>query len=255
MEAAPEDDGVRLAFYERLAESELFLLLERDAGADAIEPRVLTLSSGPLVAAFDTEDRLADFAGAEAAFAAMPGRRLFGMLAGQNVAGQGLALGLNLGVAPSAFLMPPEAIGWLAATLGDGPTEVDARIAELAAPSGLPERLLLALDRKLARAGGLARSAYLARVTYEGGRNGHLLALIDAEAGARGALAAEVAEALTFSGLEAGELDVAFLSSDDPVFDRLARVGLRFDLPDPPQAVQTVPAAPGMDPDRPPRLR
>ena len=31
MEAAPEDDAARLRFYERLADSELFLLLRRGA--------------------------------------------------------------------------------------------------------------------------------------------------------------------------------------------------------------------------------
>jgi hypothetical protein len=34
---------------------------------------------------------------------------------------------------------------------------------------------------------------------------------------------------------------------------RLAKVGLRFDIPEPEEAPG--PAAPGMDPDRPPRLR
>ena len=250
MEAAPEDDAARLRFYERLAEGELFLLLDAPATGEALTPRILDLSTGPLVAAFDTEERLAAFAGAEADYAALPGRRLAGMLAGQ-----GVGLGLNLGVAPSAIVLPAEAMDWLADTLDQGPAEVDARIETLSPPKGVPEALLASLDRKLARAAGLAASAWLSGVTYADGRRGHLLAVIDAEAGAEPALAAEIAEALTFAGLEAGELDVVFLNADDPVTERLARVGLRFDLPEPPSAADPAPAAPGMDPDRPPRLR
>jgi hypothetical protein len=250
MEAAPDDEVPRLAFYERLAESELFLLLDRPAAADAVEPRMLELSTGALVAVFDTEDRLAAFAGDGADYAALPGRRLAGMLAGQ-----GIGIGLNLGVAPSAIVLPPEAVDWLAGTLGQGPAEVDARIETLTAPKGVPEALLAALDRKLARAAGLAASAWLSGVTYADGRRGHLLAIIDAEKGAEPVLAAEIAEALTFAGLEAGELDVVFLAADDPVTGRLARVGLRFDLPVAPAATGVSPSAPGMDPGRPPKLR
>jgi hypothetical protein len=62
-----------------------------------------------------------------------------------------------------------------------------------------------------------------------------------------------VGEALTFSGVEAGELDVAFFRPSDPAVARMAKVGLRFDLPEVEEpGAQT---APGMDPDRPPRLR
>jgi hypothetical protein len=250
MEAAPDDEAARLRFYERLAEGELFLLLDSPATGDALMPRVLDLSTGSLVAAFDTEERLAAFAGAGADYAALPGRKLAQMLAGQ-----GVGLGLNLGVAPSAILLPPEAMDWLAGTLGQGPAEVDARIETLTPPSGVPEVLLAALDRKLARAAGLAASAWLSGVTYADGRRGHLLAIVGAADGAEAALAAEIAEALTFAGLEAGELDVVFLAADDPVTERLARVGLRFDLPEAAVNAVRAPSAPGMDPDRPPKLR
>lgn len=258
MEADPDADAPRLAFYQRLAETELCLILEREARGEVVEPRVLRLSTGPVVTAFDTEERLAEFAGAEgsgaeAAYVALPGRQLVRMLAGQ-----GVALGLNLGVAPSAFLMPPEAVDWLAGLLSEAPREAGGRLREVTAPGGLPETLLTALDRKLARTGGLAACAYLAGVVYDDGRRGHLLALIDAEDGARAALAAEIGEALVFSGLDAGELDVAFFAAADAVSARLAKVGLRFDLPDPPAAPAVSapgPTAPGMDPDRPPKLR
>ena len=61
-------------------------------------------------------------------------------------------------------------------------------------------------------------------------------------------------EALTFSGLDAGELDVGFFEASDPLVARLAKVGLQFDLPDP-IAMPSPPGAPGMDPEKPPKLR
>jgi hypothetical protein len=73
--------------------------------------------------------------------------------------------------------------------------------------------------------------------------------------GAEPALARAVAAALTFSGIEAGSLDVGFFRTADPVAARLARVGLRFDLPEAPKSEPVAGTAPGMNPDAPPRLR
>jgi hypothetical protein len=62
-------------------------------------------------------------------------------------------------------------------------------------------------------------------------------------------------EALTFSGIEAGSIDVGFFDSADPLVGSLAVCGLRFDLPDPVQGQKTSMSAPGMDRDKPPLLR
>jgi hypothetical protein len=246
--ADPENEALRLRFFERLADGEMVLLLEREAEGGTLEPRVFDLEEGPVVLVFDREERLAGFTGGIAPYAALPGRVIAGLLRGQ-----GIGMGVNLGVAPSSMLLPPEAMDWLAETLDSGPEEVEAKPQEFTAPS-VPEAVIAALDAKLARAGGLAVAALLAGVVYEGGRRGHILALVDAAEGAEGALARAMNEALVFSGIEAGELDVVFLRGTDPVTEAMARVGLRFDLPKP-QVQDLSPAAPGMDPSRPPKLR
>lgn len=249
MEAAPNDDAQRLRFFERLADGELFLLLEVEPINDGpLEPRVFPVEDQSYVLAFDREQRLAEFAGS-APYAALSGRVLAQMLAGQ-----GIGLGLNLTVAPSEILLPPEAMDWLKDTLAHAPSETEAKPEEITPPHGLPEPLITALDGKLAIAGGLARVAYLAGVTYEGGAKSHLLAYVDHLPGSEGALAQLVAEALTFSGVEAGALDVAFFAPSDPMCAALARHGLRFDLPQP-EPQSTGPSAPGMDPNKPPILR
>lgn len=249
MTDAPDDGAARLKFYERLADGELFLMLSDEPDGENISPEVFDTAQGRFVLVFDREDRLAAFAGRVAPYAALPGRVLAGMLAGQ-----GLGLGLNLDVAPSSHLVPATAVDWLAETAANAPDEVEAHIAEIHPPAGLPETLLTALDAKLARAGGLAASAYLAGVTYDSGAKGHMLAFIDATDAAHGALAKAVAEALTFSGIEAGALDVGFFDASAPVSASLAKTGLRFDLP---EILRTAPAraAPGSDPDKPPMLK
>lgn len=250
MEAAPEDAQARLRFYERLADGELFLMLAEEALGDTLSPEIFELSDGRFVLAFDREERLSAFAGGRSVpYAGLSGRALARLLAEQ-----GLGLGLNLEVAPSSILLPAEAVAWLVETLAGAPAEAQEQIAEVAPPRGLPEALLGALDAKLAAAGGMAQAAHLVGVTYAGGGKGHLLAFTDAVPGAESALAQAVAEALTFSGIEAGALDVAFFAGTDPMALRLDRAGLRFDLPQQATA-QTRRAAPGSDPARPPILR
>ena len=248
MTAGPGDEGARRRFYEVLAASELCLLLAREAEGDAIEPAVFAPEEGRCVLAFDGEARLAEFAEGVAPYALVSGRALAALLAGQ-----GLGLGVNLGVAPPAILLPAEAVAWLAGMLPEAPEEIAARPVAIAAPRGLPEPLLRALDARLASLAGLAESAWLVAARYEDGGQGHLLAFVGPAPGAEAALAQAVAEVLAFSGLEAAALDVGFFAPGDAVLARMAGCGLRFDLPK--VAARADPVAPGSDPERPPRLR
>lgn len=250
MAAAPDDAGARLRFYERLVDSELYLLLDRESDGDTIDPQVFPMEDAQVVLVFDTDARLAAFIGGPAHFAALSGRKLM-----QLLAGQGIGLGLNFGVPESEIVLPAAAVEWVAQTLDNRPDVTEDRPDEVAAPGDVPERLLQGLDTKLASAVGLARFAYLVAVTYAGGRRSHLLAFVDAVPDAESALAAAAGEALTFSGLEAGSLDVAFLAASDPLAAKLARVGLRFDLPEPARTETAEITPPGMDPDSPPILR
>ena len=244
---ADADGPARLAFFDRLAACELYLMLNAEPADDALDPRIFETAEGTFVLAFDRADRLMEFAGGSAPYAALSGRVLAQMLTGQ-----GIGLALNPGVAPSEILLPSEALTWLAETLGQAPAEVVARPVEIFAPGALPPAFLTALDARLATATGLARMAYLVGVNYDTGARSHMLALIDAMPGAEAALAQTIGDALVLSGLEAGEIDVAFFAATDTIAARMARVGLRFDLPRFEPGPQ---APPGSDPDMPPRLR
>ena len=237
-----DDETARLRFFETLATSEVFVLLEAE-GSDT--PRVFSTEDGAFLLIFDREDRLATFAEGPAPYAALSGRAL-----AETVAGQGVGLGVNLGVAPSSILLPPEALDWLAETLSARPDEASATPVEVAPPGALPEGLLTGLDARLAAAEGFAKAAYLAAVTYADGRKGHLLAIVGAPEDAHGALAQSVSDALALSGVEAAALDVMFATEGDAVVEKLERVGLRFDVPEPVVAAPPVP-----DPTKPPKLR
>lgn len=249
MEAAPGDDAARLRFYERLADSELFLLLAGEAQGETASPELFPVEDVSFVLVFDREERLTAFTGRASAYAALSGRGIVDQLKGQGV---GLAVNLET---PSAILIPPEAVDWLAETVAHAPTEVEAQITAFHPPHGLPEVLIAALDTKLATARGLADCAFLAGTEDEMGRKSHVLAFIDAVPGAEGSLAKAASEALTFSGIEAGQMDVAFFRAAELHSAALARVGLRFDLPRAPEPQELNRAAPGSDPDKPPILR
>jgi hypothetical protein len=235
-------DADRLAFLGRLAEAELHLLLDAAEG-ETVTPRLFDVEGTRYALAFDLPERLEAFAGG-APTATLSGRRLAALLAAE-----GLGLGLNLEDAPSAQMLEPDAMAWLAETTGTGPLTAERRLSQIAPPGALPDALLAALDAKLGLAAGLARSGYLAQATYDDDTRGHVLAFIDAVPGAEDDIARAVSEALIFSGLEAGQLDVAFLRADAAVAGALARHGLRIDLPEP------EPTGPVRDPEAPPRLR
>jgi len=251
MAAAPEDVAARMRFYEALADSEVFLLLMGEAEGDVVEPEIVETEEGSYVLAFDSEERLADFTGRTAPYAALSGRALVEMLTGED-----LGVGLNLDVAPSSVLLPVEAVAWLSEMLAGRPEEAQGAV-EAIDPPRLAARVVAGLKAKLVRAGGLAAEAWLVAVRFDDGSEGHVLAFVGAVPGAEAALAKAVSEAMLFSGVEDGTLDVVFLESDDPLMARVAAVGERFDLPvpKPDGPVQVPGAAPGMDPARPPKLK
>ena len=245
MQAHPDDDALRLRYYAQLADAELILLLKHKSDGTDITPRVFDLDDGPVVLAFDSEEKLADFVGGIAPYVALPGRVI-----AQSLAGQGVGVGVNLGAA-SEMLLDGDAVAWLAQTLQATPVRAEARVETFAAPQ-VPAGLWQALQDKLR--GGAAGRALLTAVNYAGGRRGHMLALLDVDSAAQGALAQAASEALVFSGVEAGEMDVVYLSSTDPVVQAMARVAQAMDLTV--AVVQpAAPKPPGMDAERPPRLR
>ena len=248
-------DAEALRFYQVLADATLYLLLEREAEGERIHPKVFDLADGPVILAYDSEERLTAMGQGQSdgglPYAALPGR-----IVAQHLAGQGVALGLNFGSgAPSEVMLPPEAMGWLAEMLETVPEQLQAQPEAFFAPQGLPDALADALIFTLGGAAGLAQAALLVGVRYTGGRRGHILAVIGAHPAAEDPLARAMAEALAFSGVEAGELDVTFLAADDPVLAELARVARVFEVPQVTATEVVQRSAPGADPDRPPRLR
>ena len=249
MMAAPDSDIARLRFYERMADAELYLLLEAAPAGDQISPQMLERDGAQYLLAFDRAARLAQYAGDAAAYVALSGRNVAAMLEGQEI-----GIALNMDVAPSTILLPDTAIAWLRETLTHSAAQIEAKIESVLPPKGLPESLITSIDEKLATATGMAANAWLVGVQYEGGGRGHLLAFIDAIPRARDALVRAASEALTFSGIEAGAMDVGFFNHTDATVTKLMKVGLRFDLPQM-ETLQKTPRMPGSDPANPPILK
>ena len=102
MSASPEDDAARLRFYERIADSELYLLLTGEPQGDQVLPELFDVKDQKFALVFDREERLSSFVGRAAPYAGLPGRGLIQMLDGQDV---GLAAKiLDFGFAPALLL-------------------------------------------------------------------------------------------------------------------------------------------------------
>ncbi len=240
-----------LAFWRVFADAEVFVVLEREAVAEVLEPKVFDLSMGRMLLAFDTEERLATISDLPVPYAALPGRVVAGQLAGQ-----GLALGLNLGTgAASETVLPAEAMDWLAQMLTQNePEEREARIVRLALPL-LPEGVLHALQGLVPGQGVAA----LAQVEYVGGGWGHVMAFAGIAANDEARMARAVTEALAFSGLDAASLDLVFCAPESTLFGRIANAGQVMRPLMAPMPVEIplalAPQGPGTDPNRPPRLK
>ena len=245
-----ESEAARRAFFAALAAAELVLVLEAEVpdGGAKVAPMVLETEDGPLVLAFDTEARMVAFLGQGAATVTLSGRTLSQMLAPE-----GLGLGLNLEIAPSAIVLPADAMAWLA-ELSPVQAEVrEGQIVQLDPPRDVDPLLLQILDGRLASLVGMAEGACLAQAAYVNGGTALVLALAGVPEAGRPAVSQSLGEALSLAGRAEVALDVVFVEQSAAIWERLARVGLRFEMPQ--AAARSGPDIRGADPDRPPILR
>ncbi|MEM1360527.1 MAG: SseB family protein [Pseudomonadota bacterium] len=250
MAEKPDDEVSRLAYYGALADTELWVLLDKEPEDGQITPKLVPTGEGNFVMAFDSEERLADFARAPVPHLALPGRALIGF-----IAGQGVGLGVNVGVAPSETLLSSDTLAWLAPQLAQQPEELSPdRPVDFCPPSDLPEDLRNRLTARLAIGAGIARYAYLAGTVDATGQSGTLLAVVGALPGAETALAKAIAECVQFFSEQDREFKLAFLAENDPMIRHLEPVAHKIVFPEPKPVEHKMPQAPGSDPDKPPIL-
>ena len=247
MSADGDSQTHRMAFFEAVADAELIILLKEQALEMVLNLENLESAGKTFAVVFDTDGRLAEYASATAHYAALPGRKLVKMLAGQ-----GVGIALNPGVAPSSYLIAPQAVEWLASVVREEPEGVEQRIISVGPPASSTSALVTALDRKFSSFEGMAKQAVLASVVYLNGEHGNIVAFVDPIRDAETALAQAVYDVLKFNSAS-GNWSVGHFASSSSISTMLTKKGLVFDLPKAREPKSR--SAPGSDPDNPPRLR
>lgn len=245
-EAPAAGDAGMAAYYEVFAAAELFLAIEPGSlEAEAQRPLLFPVEGASTALVFDTEARLAAFMGDDAAYLALSGRAVVAMFAGR-----GVQLGVNLGAAPSATVLPAAAVDWAARALGQ-PIEMETGAGvSLTAPKGATPALLARIDARLAAIGPALAEAWLC-----GAGAGLMLVLALRDSAAERAVVGALAETARFAGGERAAFDIAVMRSDEPGLAAARKIGLGFEIAPPPGAAAEPAGGPGTDPARPPKLR
>lgn len=269
----PAVTAARLAVHAGLLAQDLVIPQTTAAAPGMLAPQIRLLSSGPAVLAFDSEERLADLAPEGADFVALSGRDLLQAMAAQDASEAALGLGLNLATPAAAFLLDGAGVRALAQLcLAPPPPPLDPQALSgigMHAPdtrSGIDPALLGGLlEQALGRHPGLADTARLAQMEAMPGLP-PLLVLALWNAGTDQAVTPkfeairDLTEAARLVALEAeaGGLGLAVVAPlpASPLARTFAEVGHRIAVhsPAPPRA-EAQPTAPGMNPEKPPRLK
>ncbi len=251
-------DAEMARFYDIFATTELFLMIDSDtldaaSAGGAPKPLIFPVEGVDTALVFDTETRLASFMEDGGAHLTLSGRALISMFRGT-----GAQLGLNLGDAPSATILPAPAIDWAAEALSQPIETTEIGDAVLTVPRAVMPDLLQALDAKLAGMGAVVAEAWLCGLGAGAGRGKPqpmVLCLGLREVQAEQQVVSALAETARFTGGDAPAFDIAVLPLEDAKMAAARKVGLGFEPTDPATQTRSEPAAPGMDPSKPPKLR
>jgi len=213
-------------FYETLAEARVYVLLDQAVDEGKYEPKVFSLKEASYLLAFDVPEQADELTGSNASTSPTLGMDLFKLLRGRKI-----GLGINMGGTTSATLISGETIDMICAyydgTAGE-PLVADADTSQfraLLAPQNFPDSLQNALTDNLAPLQGTYNKVVLLKAEYEEGKTGYIVAVSGAADAGRGAIAAAADAALATSRRGDIQLDVAFLALDDPMTNRIERVG------------------------------
>lgn len=183
-----------LRFYEGFATQRLIVPIE-DGDTDAIaRPQILSLETGDLALAFDTEARFNRFIGAPTEFVSLTGAEL-----ARALTPLGIGAALNPGVAPGETVLDVQALAWIAEHTG---AEVSVeeipggtRIQPLADPDAV---LLEVLGTRLTEMAGHIAEAWLVGAAAPEGGDAYLVVI--RPSGEAADLAAVIAAEITRIG-------------------------------------------------------
>lgn len=108
------------------------------------------------------------------------------------------------------------------------PADGNARLRALTAPRGFPDTLQQRLGEGLKNIGEKFTSAMLFQVEYVDGQTEYLIGFAGVADGQFDKVEDAVNAVLATSRRNSVQLGIAFLENDDPLFDRVSRVGLRI---------------------------
>ncbi|HSF94208.1 MAG TPA: SseB family protein [Thermohalobaculum sp.] len=186
--AETDADQDWMRFYEGFAAARLFVPLEGEAGETA-RPKTVTLATGAVALAFDSEARFSAFIDGPTDFAALTGAEL-----ARALAPLGVQVALNPGVSPCETVLDAGALGWIAKAAGAEVAVEETRL-RLAPPAAPDPALLEALATRIADMGDSVAEAWLAAPE---GQDGDLCVLRLSAAAA--ALTGEIAGEITRIG-------------------------------------------------------
>ena len=210
-----------------LADTNLFLLLEKEPSNEILEPKFIQLEGKNFALAFDSEESLSEFYGEAAAFAEVTGRVLAKMLLEEKI-----GLGINLGVSEGELLLPWEIIEWFVNVLDVAPNLVQTTPKKFLRAKAFPEVLFKALQEKLMPAVGLFDEIWICAVEYNEDESSHLICLMGAQNSAQQAIIKSINEVLSFNDIDLGNIDVAHFSYDDEVCTKIREIGIKLQFPE-----------------------
>ena len=244
-----QDPDSNLQFYNALLDAQLFLLLHEEAQEETLSPQTQDIESSTYVLVFDNEAKLVDFCGDVAPYAAVTGRVLIEMLAGQDT-----GLAFNPNAYGSETLLSKDIVDWLSEMTSQAPKLSTAKPKTFFPLGPKVEKTAVMLHEKLANSAYLAQNFYLCGVEYEDASCGILLAITGANDSSEKALAKAAHEAFVFGGSKKMVFDVVFLEENDKALAAIKRQSLQLQFKQKKVETRTQRPNPGGDPYRPPKL-
>lgn len=245
MQSSPESETAGLRFYEAFCDANLCVLINADTSMQVFET-----SQGKIVLAFDTDERVAEFISEATEFIKIAGRDLVMQLLASET-----GIGLNLNVAPTSQILSPDILTWLSEFLAESSSFSIDQVVAISPPDQWLDDHKTAISTQLEKYAGMIASAYFCSVTYSDNTVADAVFIVDCDPTTEAVLFTALVESQKFLDKNTAEIAIKFISPDNQEFPEICRVGEEIVISKLTVIHTSAPTAPGMDPDKPPKLR